>query len=234
MRIPDVLDAVRRAWEGQPELSLPTLFGILANRGIGWGAGDEELVRALSAMERTHPGRLPLVDARVTARFLLLTEAPERRVMVDPWRVVVRRPGVSAQPGVWHYATIRPAFVGSPLVVTSGEGIDHRLGVLRSITLLSDAPEPSVSDLTGTRRRGLGDAVYLITLAGGETIVLSHGFDYFVAGRRSLEHESRSWESLLVCRPGEPLVMQPPGGARPHTYPEVCDILLLEDEPLMD
>jgi hypothetical protein len=229
--MPGVLDAVRRVWEGQPELSLPTLFGVLANRGIGWGATDEDLLRELSVMERAHPGTLPLLDARVTARFLLLTEAPGHRVMVDPWRVVVRRPQVSGQPGVWSYATIRPAFVGSPLVVTSAEGIDHRLGVLSSITLLEEMPEPTVPDLSGLRRRGMGDAVYLITLADGTTVVLSHGLDRFAAGRRSLEHESVSWESLTDCRPGGPLIVQGPGGGRPREYAEVQDIVLLEDSP---
>lgn len=231
LRIPGVLDAVRRVWEGQPELSLPTLFGILANRGIGWGAGDEDLLRELALLERTHPGELPLLDARVTSRFLLLTEAPEHRVMVDPWRVVVRRPGVSAQPGVWDYATIRPAFVGAPLVITSAEGIDHRLGVLSRISLLDAAPEPTVRDLSGLRRRDLGDAVHLLRLGDGDTVLLSHGLERFRAGRRHLEQESRPWESLPACRPGSPLVVQPPGGGEPVEYAPVRDILLLEDEP---
>lgn len=231
MHIPGVLDAVRRAWEGQPDLTLPTLFGVLANRGVGWGATDEDLLRELSAMERTHPGTLPLVDARVTARFLLRTESPGHRVMVDPWRVVVRRPEVAAQPGVWHYATIRPAFVGAPLVLTSAEGIDQRLGVLSSITLLDDMPTPTVPDLTGLRRRSLGDAVYLITFTDGATVVLSHGLDHFSAGRRRLEHETSNWESLPVCRPGVPLVVQAPGGGRPREYGVVQGIVLLEDSP---
>lgn len=229
MRIPGVLDAVRRVWEGQPDLSLPTLFGLLANRGIGWGATDEDLLRELATMEHMHPGTLPLLDARVTARFLLLTEAPAHRVMVDPWRAVVRRPEVSAQPGLWRYATIRPAFVGAPLVLTSAEGIDHRLGVLRSITLLDDSPEPTVADLTGLRRRRVGDAVYLITLGDGGTVLLSHGFDLFAAGRRRLEHEVLRWETLAVCRPGEPLVVQGPGGGRPREFAPVQEIILLED-----
>ena len=50
LRIPGVLDAVRRVWEGQPDLTLPTLFAMLANRGVGWGAGDEDLLRELAAM----------------------------------------------------------------------------------------------------------------------------------------------------------------------------------------
>ena len=229
--MPGVLDAVRRAWEGQPELSLPTLFGILANRGVGWGASDDDLLRVLATVERTHPGTLPLSGSRVTARYLLLTQGPEHRVMVDPWRVVVRRPGVSAQPGVWDYATIRPAFVGSPLVVTSAEGIDHRLGVLSRISLLDAAPHSAVADLSGVRRRDLGDAVYLVALAEGETVLIDHRLHHFVAGRRSLEQSTRPWESLVACRPGAALVVRPPGGGQVLTLGEVEEILAVEDEP---
>lgn len=228
LRIPGVLDAVRRVWEGQPDLSLPTLFAMLANRGVGWGAGDEDLLRELAAMERIHPGELPLVDARVTARFLLHTDGPAHRVMVDPWRVVVRRPGVTAQPGVWRYATLRAASVGGPLVVTSAEGIDHRLGVLTLITLIDDAPTSTVVTLDGRRRRGQGDEVHLITLTDDTTVLLSHGLDVFRVGRRELQHETRAWESLIACTPGRPLVVQPPGGGPVVEYAPVQEILVVE------
>lgn len=228
LRIPGVLDAVRRVWEGQPDLTLPTLFAMLANRGVGWGAGDEDLLRELAAMERLHPGELPLVDARVTARFLLHTDGPAHRVMVDPWRVVARRPGVTAQPGVWRYATLRAATVGGPLVVTSAEGIDHRLGVLTRITLIDDAPTSTVATLDGRRRREQGDEVYLLTLTDDTTLLLSHGLDVFRAGRRELQHETRTWESLVTCTPGHPLVVRPPGGGPVVEYAPVREILVVE------
>ena len=232
LRIPGVLDVLGRVWEGQPDLSLPTLFAMLANRGIGWGATDEDLLRELHAWEVTHPGRLPLLDARVTARYLLHTEEPEVRVMVDPWRVIVRRPGVSAQPGVWAYATLRPASVGGPLVVTSAEGIDHRLGVLRRITLIDAEPTASVDTLDGVARRDLGDAVHLLRLEDDTTVVLSHGLDVFAPARRHLEHESRTWETLVSCTPGLPLVVQPPGGGPVAEYAVVREILVVEDAPV--
>lgn len=234
LRIPGVLAAVQRAWEGQPDLPLATLFGILANRGIGWGATDEDLVRELGVLSRVHPGELPLLDARVTARYLLLTEAPEHRIMVDPWRVIVRRPGVTAQPGVWDYATLRPAYVGGPLVVTSAEGIDHRLGVLRSITLLDAAPTATVPSLTGAERHLAGDAVYLIALEDDSLVLVSHGLERFAAGRRSLDTQSRAWESLVVCEPGRALIVQPPGGGPVVEYAAVREILLVEDGPWSD
>ncbi|MDO5512030.1 hypothetical protein [Corynebacterium sp.] len=228
MHDPRVLDAVRRVWEGHPDMSLPTLFAMLANRGVGWGATDEDLLRELAAMEKLHPAELPLVDARVTARYLVITEAPAHRVMVDPWRVIVRRPGVTAQPGVWRYATVRPAVIGGPLVVTSADGVDHRLGVLTRMTLLDDIPTSTVDSLSGLRRRTMGDAVYLVILDDDSQVVLSHGFEHFVAGRRALHQDSRAWEQLVACEAGQALVMQPPGGGPEHHLAPVREILTVE------
>ncbi|RNE48907.1 hypothetical protein [Corynebacterium alimapuense] len=230
-RIPAVLEALGRAWEGQSDLSLATFFGILANRGVGWGSTDRELLSALAMIEHTHPGVLPRIDGRVTSRFLVNTENPAHRVTLDPSRVIVRRPSVTAQPGVWAYIGIRPAFVGGPLVVSDQEGIDHRLGVISRITLLDDAPLPSISDLSGVQRRDLGDAVFLVALAEGQTVLVDHGLHHFNPRRRQLEHHSHSWESLQTCRPGEPLRAKLGAGASELELGEVLEILVLEDQP---
>lgn len=233
-RIPDVLEALRRTWEGQPDLSLATLFGMLNNRGIGWGSTDADLVAALKALERIHPGQLPRVDARVTARHLIVTEAPAHRVTVDPWRVVVRRltdAGHATQPGTWGYRAIRPAFPGSPLVIADADGIEHRLGVVTRIMLLDESPAPEIAALSGLRRRDVGDAVHLIRLADGETVLLDHGLERFIPGRRSLERRAGKWETLLTCRPGEELVVSRPGGGAPIRLAAVEGILAVEDAP---
>lgn len=229
-RIPAVLHALQRTWEGQPDLSLPTLFGILANRGIGWGATDEDLVVVLAELERAHPGVLPLIDARVTSRYLLRTQAPAHRITIDPFRMIVRRERTS-QPGSWAYSGLRPSFVGGPLVVSDEEGIDHRLGVITQITLLDDAPAAEVADLSGVQRRDLGNEVYLLVLAGGETVLLSHRIDHFVAGRRSVSHEPIQWEKLLACRSGAPVEIQVPGGGESLKLNEVEKILVVDGDP---
>ncbi len=222
LRIPGVLEAVGRVWEGQPELSLPTLFGILANRGIGWGASDEDLLRELAVMERERPARLSLVDAR----YLILTT--EHRVMVDPWRVIVRRPGVTAQPGVWDYSSLRPVVVGGPLVLTSEDGIEHRLGEVTAIMLIDAHPTPTVPTLDGLQRREMEDRVYLLALEDESTVLLSHGLQRFHAGRRELAQDRLRWESLPACTPGQPLLVQPPGGGPVVELAVVGAIYLVE------
>ncbi|WP_408932804.1 hypothetical protein [Corynebacterium marquesiae] len=76
-RIDPTLESLRRAWEGQPNLSLPTFFAMLANQGIGWGATDDELVAELERQARVHPPLLPLEDGRIAAgEWLVLADAP--------------------------------------------------------------------------------------------------------------------------------------------------------------
>ncbi|GAB2501662.1 hypothetical protein CATRI_01935 [Corynebacterium atrinae] len=221
-RIPFILEALRRTWEGQPDLSLPTLFAMLANEGVGWGSTDEQLLTVLQEMERVQPGRLPLVDARVTSPYLLVTESPDFRVTVGPSQVITRRSGRVAQPGIWSYSAIRPAFVGQPLVITDAEGIDHRLGVLVSCTLLADVP----LSLDGLTRRSLGDVSYLVILSNGDTVVVDHRLRLFSSGRRELHREELTWEHLAVD--GSTLLVQRPGGAAPVTMGEVAEVHLLQ------
>lgn len=64
-RIDPTLESLRRAWEGQPDLSLATFFAMLANRGIGWGASDAELVAELQRQAAVHPPLLPLDNGRI-------------------------------------------------------------------------------------------------------------------------------------------------------------------------
>ncbi len=233
-RIPGVLDALRRTWEGQPELPLSTLFGMLENRGIGWGTDDGELLRVLGELERVHPARLPMREARPAGRYLITTQGPEHRVTVDPHRVIVRRimpDRRAAQPGVWDYRAIRPTGPATPLVITDAGGIEHRLGVVRHITLLDAAPAPEVTDLGGLRRREVGEAVHLIRLAGGDLALLDHGLELFRRGRRSLERESLRWEEVGTCRPGGELSVRLRGGGGVVSLGAVEQILVVEDVP---
>ena len=54
-RIPVIVDALQRVWEGQPDLSLAEIWGMLETRGVGWATTDEELLGQLRSLIDAHP-----------------------------------------------------------------------------------------------------------------------------------------------------------------------------------
>ncbi|WP_368919740.1 hypothetical protein [Corynebacterium striatum] len=179
-RIDRTLRALRDAWEGQPELPLGTIFAMLANQGLGWGADDEELRAALESMARVHPPTLPLDDARVTrGLWLIVTES--NRVTVDADRVIVRTTSKAGpgQPVSWKYSAIRAVGPGRPLAVTDAEGFEHRYGVVELITQLT----PDYRSLEGLKRRSVGERVWMLRTSD-EVIVLDHGLHVYTSANR--------------------------------------------------
>lgn len=226
-RIAQVLEELRTTWEGQPDLSLATLFGILENQGIGWGTDDEVLLDALRAMQHLNPAR---IGPSVTARFVVDTISPDTRVSIDPHRVVVRReqPRGYAQPGVWTYRDITRCEVGSPLVITDREGFRHRVGVVSAIQRVSDAPLQTETGLTGLTRELIDDRVALLQLSGDTTVVVSRTLHVFTADRRALEHTSHPWTRLVQAHPGQPLVVQVSPRNAPLELGTVMDCFYIE------
>ncbi|APT93262.1 hypothetical protein CPHO_10560 [Corynebacterium phocae] len=63
-RIDKVIASLRAAWEGQPDLPLATLLGVVSNAGIGWGSSDEQLVEVLEELASVHPPLFPIPGAQ--------------------------------------------------------------------------------------------------------------------------------------------------------------------------
>lgn len=82
-RIDRTLAALRAAWEGQPDLPLGTLFGMLAAEGYGWGVPDDELTARLESIAAVHPPLVPL-DANLVTEGLWLVITPSHRVTLAP------------------------------------------------------------------------------------------------------------------------------------------------------
>ena len=82
-RIDRTLAALRAAWEGQPDLPLGTLFGMLAVEGYGWGVSDDDLTARLESMAAVHPPLVPL-DAKLVTEGLWLVITPTHRVTLVP------------------------------------------------------------------------------------------------------------------------------------------------------
>ncbi|QCB27678.1 hypothetical protein [Corynebacterium endometrii] len=219
-RIEPTLDALRRAWEGQPDLSLSTLFGILAGQGVGWGASDEALIQALDSMSAQHPPLLPL-GADGLAKGAWLATCNGGRVMVTLTRdssgaacVIVRRRDKSStspgQPVVWKYAGLRPAGPGRPLVIKDMDGIEHRLGVVDLLTAVRTTTAPA-AELEGRTRRRIGDSCYVIRTTEGLLLLERRAYN-FTTGRRTVDCDAMEWSRVEQCRPGQPLILALPGG----------------------
>ena len=205
-RIDPTLESLRRAWEGQPDLSLATFFAMLANRGIGWGASDAELVAELQRQAAVHPPLLPLDNGRIAeGEWLGLAEAPTNRITATPTHVIVRRP--QAQPVVWAYDSIRPTGPGRPFTIRDTEGFEHRFGVVTSLMRLST----TCPDLKGLKRQELGDFVFVLRFSGAIG-VLDHGLHLFAKENRRVTRQDYSWQRIEKCRPGEELEVILGGG----------------------
>ncbi|MDN6236461.1 hypothetical protein ACTXN7_09250 [Corynebacterium flavescens] len=228
--VDSTLRALRETWEGRPELSLATLFAMLQNQGIGWGASDEELVSALEHMSHVRPSLVPLADGRVSeGRWLLLTSG--HRVTVDKSFIVVRpvnTRGVAGQPVVWPYRNIRGAGPARPLVVTDDEGFEHRLGVVESVERqrIQRTEAHQVLALEDISRADIGDTV-LVVRTEESMIVIDHGLHSFEPLRRELRRRDYSWQKIKRCIPGQELLVQ--SGGSLLTFPAVEGIWVAED-----
>lgn len=140
-RITGILNALRRTWEGQPDLSLSQLIGVLQNRGLGWASTDEEAVALLQDLEREHPS---LIDGTSGPHTVTTVNPPQLVTLSDD--LVVVRSGEDAErmPAAWRWSSMRKAGPGLPLVIADTGGVEHRLGVVTLVTRLGE-PEASIS-----------------------------------------------------------------------------------------
>lgn len=219
-RIPRVLDQLRETWEGQPDLPLATLFGILANRGAGWGTTDTELVQLLIDESSSHPSDLPRAkDEQVAADYLVETTSPDHRVtLTTGGDVVVRSMGDrDRQPSVWTYQSVRPTGPGRMLVVADSEGTEHRLGVVSLISRVDTGRPGELSDkavLEGTRRTDIGNSVWLLLLTDGARILLTQRMHMWRVEGRSVNKTTHAWNQVVRCRVGEEFAYVSAGGEK--------------------
>lgn len=207
-RIDDVLRAVRNAWAGQPDLTLPTLMAMAANQGIGWGSSDDELIGFLDSLAEHYPPEIMPEDVIDGAGFLLTMMDKGLRISLVDAHVIVRS-HPTHQTVVWEFDTFRTTGPGFPLVITDTAGIDHRLGITERITSLdSDAKR---DDLKGLSRSDIGDAVYVIVSDDGRTVTLSRRLEVSSTDRRSLEVSNYQWNRVISHAP---LIVELAGGER--------------------
>ena len=220
-RIPRLTEALQRAWEGQPDLTLAQLIGILNNNGLGWGTTDEEAVQLLTAVEREHPS---LIDA-TSGPHTITTVNPPHLVTITNGYVVVRH-GADPErmPAVWRMGGMRKTGPGLPLVVSDTEGAEHRLGIVSLATRLEGAPEASIS----TTRQDVGNGRWLVLFDDGTRAVVGQRIRTWKMERRTVVSERIAWSEILRCEPGAEMEIAPAGGGKPRSLGLVKLVLELE------
>lgn len=255
LRIPRVLETLSQAWERQPELTLPQLYGVLESRGIGWNSSDEEVTDVLDALVAERPSHL---TAESPGRYLVETEDPHHRITLDPWWAAVRpgragRTGRTSstsrtsrtqdgtaqdardapQPTVWRHGGVRRCATGQPLSVLDAEGTVHRFGLVTRISVLSPAVSSPTDapDLDGLTHDRLGGHVYLLRLAGdefaGTTVLVDRSLWIFDVSRREVHRDKVRWSRLVSAVVGAELTVERHGGGRMH-LPVVEQVTVLE------
>lgn len=213
-RIPVIVDALQRVWEGQPDLSLAEIWGMLETRGVGWATTDEELLAQLRSLIDAHPAvvRSGELDGKVA---IVETQSPRRRVTLDgvDRRVTVRAFGDDILPTTWQGATIRRLASSTPLLLEDSEGIEHRLGVVSSVRIVE---RPDAIDLGGRTRTSMGDEVYGVLVAAGdderaELAVVGHAIDVQSVKQRQVETTRLRFSRILSCAVGSGFRVQVQG-----------------------
>lgn len=220
-RIPRLTEALQRAWEGQPDLTLAQLIGILNNNGLGWGTTDEEAVQLLTAVEREHPS---LIDA-TSGPHTITTVNPPHLVTITNGYVVVRH-GADPErmPAVWRMGGMRKTGPGLPLVISDTEGAEHRLGIVSLATRLEGAPEASIS----MARKDVGNGRWLVLLDDGARAVVGQRIRTWKMERRTVVSERIAWSEIVRCEPGAEMEIAPAGGGKPRSLGLVKLVLELE------
>lgn len=221
-RIPKILAALQEVWEGQPDLSLGQLFGVLGNRGLGWDSTDAEALAVLQQLSQEHPS---LVD-NTSAPITFTTVEPHLQVTLVDGNVVVRsaaHPG--RMPSVWRYASMRRTGPGLPLVVTDVEGVEHRLGIVRHLKLF--APGESRS-LAGLLQDSVGGNRWLVALEDGARAVVGSRIRRWVQARRDVDVDTFAWARILQCEAGADMTIAPACGGEPVVLGRVTAVLPLE------
>lgn len=198
-RISSLMAELTEAWQAQPDLDFPQLWALVQGRGIGWGSSDDEVRDALRFLKRTYPGR---VSTATTRLIVIECESPDVVVSLDGTerRVTVRRPQTELKPTSWVYREIKRAEVGYPLILVDEEGLDHRLGVVKTLRV---SKRPRLNHLSGRARADMGDDIVGVVLDNGFALV-GHAIDFYEVERREVHHHCYAFNRLVNLQVGSP------------------------------
>ncbi|WP_342318996.1 hypothetical protein [Corynebacterium mayonis] len=220
-RIPRVMEALQRTWEGQPDLTLGALLGVLANHGVGWASTDSETVEILAKIEHEHPS---LIDAHPPHHLNIETISPERLVTLAGDTVVVRDGrGKHSMPSVWRFVSLRRTGPGRPLVMKDEQGIEHRVGVVKLATRIAD----TAHEIGHLRRSDVGGRRWFVQLRGDARVIVGPRVKLWVQARRTISFSELDWSSMY-CEVGAEMILAPADGGEAVELGRVERIVALE------
>lgn len=120
------------------------------------------------------------------------------------------------QPVMWEYEAVLRCRPGEPLRLRSAQGSEHRLGLVRRITVLDLPAQPEgMRSLGGLQHSQLGDREYMLSFESGATALVGRHLWLTHIARREVTHEFLRWRVLSRAEVGSPLAYRAPRGEAP-------------------
>lgn len=120
------------------------------------------------------------------------------------------------QPVMWEYEAVLRCRPGEPLRLRSTQGSEHRLGLVRRITVLNQPAQPEgLRSLGGLQHSQLGDREYMLGFDSGATALVGRQLWLTHIARREVTHEFLRWRVLSRAEVGSPLAYRAPRGEAP-------------------
>lgn len=117
------------------------------------------------------------------------------------------------QPVMWEYEAVLRCRPGEPLRLRSAQGSEHRLGLVRRITVLDQPAQPEgVRSLGGLQHSQLSNREYLLSFDSGATMLVDRQLWLTHIARREVAHEFLRWRVLSRAEVGSPLAYRAPRG----------------------
>ncbi|WP_246821204.1 hypothetical protein [Corynebacterium sp. HMSC27B11] len=162
------------------------------------------------------PARFPVPDARPAASSRGGRSGASRRGGRRNQRGSAPPSASLMQPVMWEYEAVLRCRPGEPLRLRSAQGSEHRLGLVRRITVLDLPAQPEgMRSLGGLQHSQLGGREYILSFESGATALVGRQLWLTHIARREVAHEFLRWRVLSRAEVGSPLAYRPPRGEGP-------------------
>lgn len=181
-RIPEVIDALERAWLGRPDFTLQELLRTIELHGLNEGSSTDEILAICAQLSNEAPSSL----SGQPDGYVVETQSPNKAFVFHQDLVIA----CGEFPTAWRYSMIQRAEMLQRLAIVGNDGAAHRYGVVSAIRRIT---HPTY-------------AVLVLTEGIGELRLKDSRLRLFLPQRRS----TRVWEGkgiidgqVLACDLGE-------------------------------